>query len=180
MQANTSTNPCRSLRSLKSALCVVALLLLSASCVTQRSVMRYLALHPLPADTVTVTDTQWRDTTVYVPMPADTVRDSIQVVLPCPDVPVTYKSDTVKAAGKYAKAEAWLEGDQLKIKLTMNEVKLAFTIDSIAATRTKTVTVTKQVTVEKRVIPPFYRAMLFVSIALFLMFVIIIFIALRR
>ena len=166
--------------SFKCVLFALAWLAVLPSCVTQRRVMNYLAEHPLPADTVLVEVIEWRDTTFYVPVPADTVRDSIPVVLPCPDAPVSFTSPPVQAVGKYATATAWIERGQLQIKLTMNDVKIAFEVDSLAALKTKTVTVTNTVTVHEKYVPPFYRATLFVSIILLALFVVIIFIALRR
>jgi hypothetical protein len=164
-------------RSFKCALSALIWLAVLSSCVTQRRCLEKFP--PLPPDTLTVCTTTYRDTTVYVPMPADTVRDSIPVQLPCPQA-ANYKSDAVRAVGKYATAAAWLESGQLKIHMTMNDVKLQLTIDSAIKANTKTVTITKSQVLEKRFVPPFYRATLFVSIFLVLLVLGLFFILLRR
>jgi hypothetical protein len=141
--------------------------------------MRYLAEHPLPTDTTVQVVTEWRDTTFYVPVPADTVRDSVPVVLPCPAVS-NYASDTAKAVGRYATAKAWIKNGQLHVDLTMNDAQLEFHVDSLAAVRTKTVTVTQQVTVKEKIKPPLYRASLFVNLFFIVLFLLILFLVLRR
>lgn len=141
--------------------------------------MKYLTAHPLPADTVVQIQTVYRDTTFYVTTPADTTRDSITVVLPCPPEE-EFKTDTLKRETRFAKAAAWIKGSKLFLQVEIKSQQLAFFVDSIAAINTKTVTITKTVTVEKRVVPPFYKATLFVSIALLLLFALGIYLSSRR
>lgn len=167
-------------RSFKGIVFLLLWLLILPSCMTQRRVMNYLAAHPLPYDTVTVETIVYKDTTFYVPVPADTVIDSIKIVLPCPDVPVTYKSDTARVVGKYATAKAWIVRDRLTVKLTMNEAYIAFKVDSLAVIKSKTITITDTVTVREKYVPPFYKATLFISIIFLVIFLFIIFIALRK
>ena len=165
------------MRTLKFALFALTLLALLPSCVTQRKCL--LKFPPPPADTVTFTDTQWRDTIIYRTLPADTIRDSVEVVLPCP-VPPTFKSDTVRAVRPLASAAAWLHGNKLQLRLTLNETTLAFKLDSAIKASAKTTVVTQQIIVEKKVIPPFYRASLFVNLFLIVFVAAIFYIALRR
>jgi hypothetical protein len=165
------------MRTLKIALFAALLVALLPSCVTQRKCL--LRFPPPPADTVTSTVTKWRDTTLYVPMPADTVRDSIDVVLPCPEAQLV-TTGKVTAKGKYATADAWLDRGKLKIKLVMNDVQLKVTIDSAIKASTKTSIITQHIIVEKKVIPPLYRASLFVNIFLIVFVAAIFYIALRR
>jgi hypothetical protein len=99
--------------------------------------------------------------------------------LPCPPKP-EFVSDTVKAVGKFATAKAWMKGDVLKIQLTMNDAKLEIHVDSLATARTKTITIHDQVVVKEKVIPPFYRACLYIAIFLALLLALIFFIASRR
>jgi PBP1b-binding outer membrane lipoprotein LpoB len=178
----SGTTPLKRLRSYKRMAFVAAWVLLLSSCVTERRVNEYLQKHPQPADTIFKQVISYRDTVIYITLPADTVTDSLAILLNLPE-PVTtegYVSDTVNVEDKFASASAWVVKNKLKIQLRLNKTTLAFAIDSAATVNTKTVTITKNVTVEKRVVPPFYKATLFVSIALFLLFVIGIFLYSRR
>jgi hypothetical protein len=121
----------------------------------------------------------YRDTTVYLTLPADTVTDSVYIEVPCPALD-DYVSDTVRVDKKLASASAWIERRKLKLQLAMKDAVLEFTIDSIAATRTKTVTITEMKIVKEKFVPPFYRASLFVNIILILFFLVGIFLSLRR
>jgi len=128
-------------------------------------------------DTVVTVVTQWRDTVIYVTVPADTVVDSVAVIAPCDTL---LKGVRVKTATDIATAEAWVQGGKLRVKLVINERQLAIKIDSAATLKKETVTIVKTQVVEKKVIPTFYKAMLFVTGFLFLLVLAIIFLALRR
>ena len=160
----------------KSALIALTWLAILTGCATQRRCLQKFP--PPPADTVTQETVTYRDTTLYVMLPADTVRDSIPVMLPCPQPELS--TSRVSVRNRYANAQTWIANGKLHIDLQMNSASLAITIDSLAATKTKTVTITKTVIVKEKYVPPFYRAMLFVSIFLAVLFVLIIVISLRR
>lgn len=179
MQPEIHTNPCAARRSFKSALLLLLWVMLLSSCVTQRRVMNYLAEHPLPADTIVVNEIQYVDTTLFVTLPAEVIHDSIPIIIPCPEAE-TFVSDTVKTELKFAKASAWVSDRQLKIRLEMIETRLEFHIDSLASVRSKTITVTKTVTEKEKFVPPFYKASLFVNIFFAVLFVMVIYISLRR
>ena len=162
--------------SFKCAILALTWLVLLASCVTQRRCMEKYP--PVPVDTVTVENTVYKDTTFYVQLPADTLRDTVELVLPCPPPPDFVKVATVE--NRFAKATAKIVRGRLTVELMIKDAVLEKHIDSLAVARTKTVTITNNVVIEKKVIPPFYKACLYVSIAFFILFVIFIFVALWR
>lgn len=164
-------------RSFECVLFALAVASVLSGCVTQR---RCLAKFPAqPADTVIKEVVTYRDTTVYLTLPADTVTDSVYIEVPCPALD-NYTSDTVRVDKKLASAAAWIERRNLKLQLAMKDAVLEFTIDSIAATRTKTVTITETKIVKEKYVPAFYRASLFVNLILILLFIIGVFLSLRR
>jgi hypothetical protein len=169
--------PLNKASSFKCALFVAVLVSLTSSCVTQRRCMQKYPPIPVTADTVEIV--AYRDTIIYVTLPADTITDSVTVVMPCPEAD-GFKSDTVRVSNDLANAKAWISENYLRVQLRINEKTLALKIDSAVRASTKTITIVKNVVVEKRVVPVFYRATLFVSIILILLFVVIIWIALRR
>jgi hypothetical protein len=172
------TTPLKRLRSFKRIAFVAAWSIILASCATQKRCMERWP--PVPVDTVTVENTVYRDTTFYVTTPADTIRDSIQVVIPCGETQQTFASDTMRTENKFARAAVWIVGTKLRMRLEIKSQQLSLFVDSVAVANTKTVTITKTVTLEKRVVPPFYKATLFVSIALLLLFALGIFLSSRR
>ena len=174
----SGTTPLKRLRSFKRIAFVAAWSIILASCATQKRCFEKFP--PAPADTVVTQTTVYRDTTFYVTTTADTIRDSIQVVIPCGETQQTFASDTMRTENKFARAAVWIVGTKLNMKLEIKSQQLALFVDSVAVANTKTVTITKTVTLEKRVVPPFYKAMLFVSIALFLLLAVGIFLSSRR
>jgi hypothetical protein len=147
-----------------------------SGCVTQRRCAEKFPAQP--ADTVIKEIVTYRDTTVYIALPADTITDSIFIAQPCPGFD-DYSSDTVRVDKKLASASAWITHRKLKIELAMKEAILEFTIDSIASTRTQTITITETEYVKQRYVPPIYIASLFVNIVLILLFILGIFLSLR-
>ena len=145
---------------LKLTVTVLTLGLFFTSCATQR---RCLEKYP-PVTTIQIKDSiAYRDTTVYVPLPADTITKDTVIVLPCP-TPPDFKTPKVKARNRFASAEAWLEGNRLKLRLMQNDTTLAFVIDSALTEYKKTITVTQGHVVKEKYVPAFYKASLFISI----------------
>lgn len=165
------------MRTLKIVLLACVCVAAFTSCATQRRCMAKFP--PQPADTVTTELVAYRDTIVYAYLPADTVTDSVKVVLPCPDAD-GFVSDTAKVTSRYAGAKAWIADEKLRVRLEVYKSVFAFTLDSAIRASTKTVTVTKTVVVKVRHVPAFYKASLFVNILLVLLFVIGIWLSLRR
>jgi UDP-N-acetylglucosamine enolpyruvyl transferase len=165
-------------RWLNLALRVAVVGILLTSCATQKRCFEKYP--PVAADTVITEKKVYRDTTFYVTTPADTVRDSIQIVIPCGEEQGNYASDTLRKGTKFMEAKAWIKGKKLFMQVEIKSQQLALFVDSIAVANTKTVTITKTVIQEKRVVPPFYKACLFVSIALLLLFALGIYLSSRR
>lgn len=180
MHPTTGTDPCTRARSLKSAsfaACWLVVLLL-ASCATEK---RCFDKFPCtPVDTVVTVQVTYRDTVVYRDVPPVVLVDSVPYVVPCADtLQQTGASDTVRLDTPLASARAWVARETLHVGLTIHGQRLAFVIDSAVRAATKTVTIYQDRKVEVKVVPPFYRACLYVSIILIVLFVVIIFIALR-
>jgi hypothetical protein len=174
------TTPLKRMRYVKAAVCLAVWLAILPSCATQKRCMEKWP--PMAADTVFKQVVSYRDTIIYITLPADTVADSLAILLNLPE-PVTmegYISDTVNVIDKFASASAWVVNKKLKIQLRLNKTTLAFAIDSAATLKEKTVTITKTVIQEKKYIPVFYQACLFVSIILILLFIIGIYLSSRR
>jgi hypothetical protein len=127
------------------------------SCATQR---RCLEKFP-PTTTVEIRDSiAFRDTTIFVPIPADTVRDSIPIVSPCPDgqpIRPEYKTKPVTVKNRWSTATAWIERGHLKIDLMTNDTTLAFVIDSAVSERVKQITINQQFVKPKKYIPNIYK-----------------------
>jgi len=165
------------MRSLKIALFACVWLACLSSCATaKRCAKKY---PPLPADTVIVVKTEWHDTTIYLTTPADTLRDTVEITLPCPEAD-QYVSQIARVENELASAKAWIENKRLRLELQIKERQLAIHIDSVAELRKEIVTVTTTKIVKEKFVPPFYRASLFVNIALMGLFIIGIFLSLRR
>jgi hypothetical protein len=152
--------------------------LLLTSCVTERRCFEKFPCTPV--DTVVATQVEYRDTVVYRDVPPVVLVDSVPYVVPCADtLHPAPASDTVRLDTPLASARAWIARDALHVGLTIHGQRLAFVIDSAVRAATKTVTIYKEKTVTVKVVPPFYRACLYVAIILIILFVVIIFIALR-
>jgi hypothetical protein len=165
------------MRSLKIALFAFVWLAAFTSCATAKRCAKKFP--PPPADTITTVLTQWRDTTIYVTLPADTLRDSIFIDLPCPPAE-HYTSGVVSVENDMAAAKAWVENKRLQLQLELKHRRLEIYIDSVAATRTKTVTITKTEVVKQKYVPVFYKASVFVNGLLVALFIIGIYLSLRR
>ena len=163
-------------RSFKSAL-YLALILILSSCATQK---RCFDKFPcVPSDTIYTDVTVYKDTIIYRTVPADTIRDSIKIVLPCPEAQ-NFKSDTVKTKGSYSDAKAFISNQHLKVVLTEYETVFEFKLDSAIRANTKTITIYQDRVVPKKYVPAFYKASLFVNIVLILLFIVGIYLSLRR
>ena len=97
--------------------------LFAASCVTQR---RCYTKFPPARDTikiVTIRDSIiYRDTTIYIELPGETVIDSI--FIPCPEVP-GYVPKKVYAETELARASAWWSFPVIKLELIQKDTTIA-------------------------------------------------------
>ena len=87
--------------------------------------------YPPIADTVVTVITRdsivFKDTTVYITLPGETVIDSI--VIPCPPM-ADYIPDTARAETDYALAEAWYDPPKLMLRLDQKTSILDIRLDS--------------------------------------------------
>lgn len=107
---------------------IILTLILISSCVTQK---RCMTKYPPIADTVVTVITRdsivFKDTTVYITLPGETIIDSI--VIPCPPMP-DYVPDTAKAETDYALAIAWYDPPKLMLRLDQKPSTLEIRLDS--------------------------------------------------
>jgi hypothetical protein len=97
-------------------------IIITASCSPQKRLSRIYDRHPELLDSVIIEETQisytydtiYKDTTITVSLPKDTVMN--QVIIYKTDT--TVFSDTVIASNTYTEAEAYINSDSLYIRLT--------------------------------------------------------------
>ena len=87
--------------------------------------------YPPVADTVVTVITRdsivFKDTTVYITLPGETVIDS--VIIPCPPVD-NYIPDTARAETEYALAKAWYDPPSLMLRLDQKTSIIEIRLDS--------------------------------------------------
>jgi hypothetical protein len=156
--------------SFKASLIALTLVAFFASCVTQRKCLEKFP----PVSTVdTVDHIFYRDTLVYVHLPGDTVVDSVTIDLPCPPAPANQTApQRLRVKAKYASAEAWLDGNLLKLRLMVNDTAIAHTIDSAVVERVKEITNTQAHIKPVKYVPGIYKLALIVAIFAALLLVI--------
>jgi len=149
-----------------------------ASCVTQR---KCLEKFPPVSTTDTVDHIFYHDTVVYVSIVGDTVVDSITIALPCPQPATTNQAapQRLKVKAKFASAEAWLEGNLLKLRLVVNDTLIAHTIDSAVVERVKEINTTQAHIERVKYIPNFYKLCLAITLIVGLLMIIKIVTSLR-
>lgn len=92
-------------------------------------------------DTIQTTLTKWRDTTVYVQVPAERSIDEQPVIIHdtvyVEGKPVIRFAtiDTARAHVQYADAKAWVSRSILELELTQKDSLLAFRFDSLTQER---------------------------------------------
>jgi hypothetical protein len=169
------------MRSFKWAAIVLIALAFFNSCVTQR---RCLEKFP-PTTTTEIRDSiSYRDTTIYVPIPTDTVRDSIPVECPemTPGSPAPKPKPTkpVMVKNRWSTAMAWIENGHLKLNLMTNDTTLTFVIDSAVTERMKQITINQQFVKPVKYIPKVYKIALIALIIVVFLAVLKILVNLRR
>jgi hypothetical protein len=144
--------------SIKIAAIVSFCVAIFGSCVTQR---RCLEKFP-PESTIEIRDSiAYRDTTIYFPVPADTIRDSIPVE--CPEIitgqpaPKPKPTKPITVENRWSKATAWIENGQLKLNLMINDTTLAIAIDSAVVEKMKLIHQTDQFVKPVKYIPKIYQ-----------------------
>lgn len=145
-------------------------LFLTLSCVTQKK-----CLQKFPPSTETITNTIVKDSIIYkdriveVKIPGALQIDSVPI--PCPPPPDAYIPDTARAETEYAKAKAWFDYPNIRLKLIQKVSVLQVKLDSATKeayhwkTIAEKVTVTPQPIITKY-IPGFYKFCTFVFIGM--------------
>lgn len=176
------SNQCTSARSIVKFVLIVSIAAaFFGSCVTQR---RCLEKFP-PETTVQIRDSiAYRDTTIYIPIQADTVRDSIPVecheTTPGSPAPKPKNTKPVMVKNRWSTAVAWIENGKLKLDLMTNDTTLAFVIDSAVSERVKQITINQQFVKPEKYIPKFYKIALWMLVIVFVLAVGKIIVNLRR
>lgn len=140
---------------------IIILALISTSCVTQRR-----CYDKFPPDTVKIVrdTTIYKDTTIYIHLPGDTVRDSIPVPV---SIPPDINRKPAEAHTSLAHARAWIENRQLKLELTQKDSLFQVQLDSAIRANKHQETITR--IVEKPLPPkPFYKVGFFILLGLVL------------
>jgi hypothetical protein len=119
---------------------IISILLLLCSCATEKSAVRYITKHPEILEEFVDTTRRvevrnsivYRDTTITVVLPGDTVFNDTTINV------VGLISGSVEARNEFAATRAWVRGDQLMVRLELNERALRFAFDSIATASVRT------------------------------------------
>ena len=119
------------------SLLVIVLSLLAAGCVTQRK-----CLERWPPDIMYHDTVIYRDTTLYVTLPPDTVHGS-DTMLIIDQIAVTI--DTMVLETDYAIAWAWVAGSRIHQRLAHKLTVLELRYDSLLQEKVKVITVTNTI-----------------------------------
>jgi len=100
-------------------ICLLLFLVSLQGCYTAKSYLRKFPPET-SADTIvkhSVRDSLvYRDTTITVSIPGETIIDSIPI--PCPDPPPEFIPDTLRVKTEFAAAKVWYSNRQIKVVLT--------------------------------------------------------------
>lgn len=107
------------------------------SCVTQRACYEKF---PPKVDTLYQQITLYRDTTLTMTLPPDTVTDSLRI-----PVVVPFSSERLITETDYARAEAWVVNNILYQKLFHKNTKLEQKYDSLLQVKQQLITIVKEV-----------------------------------
>ena len=103
---------------MKTSILFLFVLTILSSCTTQRKCLRK---YPPQTSTVIVyrdsihTEVKYRDTTIFVKIPGQTITDTIFVPVNSPGP--SYVPDTARAENTYSIAKAWLDWPQIRLNL---------------------------------------------------------------
>jgi len=101
------------------------------SCITQKKCNKRFPPQIITKDSIVYkTNTVYRDTILYVYLPADTVYDTTNVPVYIDTETGLINSDTNEIGNRYATALAWVNNSTLKQLLIQNEQTINFSIDS--------------------------------------------------
>jgi hypothetical protein len=124
---------------------VFFIVVILAGCSPQRRLARIFDRHPdlMAVDTVIHDTIIYRDTTIYVLLPGDTVE--VEVAL---EVPVDLPDTTIATSTDYSRAEAGLQDNVLWLTLVQTDTIVEIVLDSVLVEKEVEKVVTQTVTVE--------------------------------
>lgn len=121
---------------MKHLIIISVVTIMVSSCATQRR-----CLLKFPPDTITTIETihsvEYRDTTIFVHLPGDSILVHDTIVLPVPGEPLFIPPLTARLP--LAHSTAWVDNNRLNLGLWIDSTTLQFKLDSAMATVTDTV-----------------------------------------
>jgi len=105
----------------------ILIVVLLSGCVTSRKC--FDKFPPPPPDTIVKHSVEWRDTTVFVELPGDTIVDSI-IIEELIEIPVDIPYTFLYAETSLAEATASIENNKLRLELIQRDSLLSFLLDS--------------------------------------------------
>ena len=110
-------------------LITIILLLSAASCITQK---KCLQRFPPVVQTEIVTQVRdtiiYKDTTVFVTLPGNVIRDS--VIIPCPEPTRPVRIDTARAETSLAEAKAWWSPPRIMLELIQKDTTIELRLEN--------------------------------------------------
>jgi hypothetical protein len=157
----------------------VLILILITSCSPAKRLERFYVRHPelkpqssVEIKTEYIEKTVYRDTTIYITLPPDTVEKEV-IVKELINVPV-FTSEKVKAETNLARAESWIENTRLRLTLMDKDTTLELRLDNAVKEsqywQNKYEKETKVVT--ERYIPKFYKWCFWILIGIVLFIIV--------
>jgi len=155
----------------------ISLLIILAGCSPANRLNRIYTKHPelrpvseITIDTVYYGTIIYRDTTIYINLPADTVYAEAEIIY-LPGKPVTIQPSVLTAETDYSKAQAWIQRTRLRLQLTDKDTTLLIQLDSAVkqAEYWRQIYETDKTVIEVVKVPEFYRIMTFVGIGMIVM-----------
>lgn len=156
------------------------LLLLSIGCSREWCITTYGE----KVDTVRVVSVRdslvYRDTTIVVKIPGDTVYN--EVTIPCPPPPASYVPDTARAETTYAIARAWWSYPVVALELVQKETDIQVRLDSVIKESYHWRMEFERVTalIPKKYVPKIYKQAMSIVVFMFIGFVAWIFFKIKK
>jgi len=116
---------------MKRCTALILMVLIFSSCVTRKICLKKF---PVVADTVEVVHYRdslvYRDTTIWVTIPGDTIIHSDSVLIPCPPPPAQFIPDTALAESRFAIARAWWDHPFIRLTVADRDTTIELRLDS--------------------------------------------------
>jgi hypothetical protein len=151
------------------SLVIAIVIIFTQACVTQR---RCIAKFPPVNETIKTEKIRdslvYRDTTIYISLPGERVRDSVPI--PCPSPPAGYIPKKVYAETSLAKASAWWSYPVIKLELVQKDTTIEKRLDNavMEAYHWKSEYEKSKVTQMVKYVPGIYKTALWALISVIL------------